>query len=143
MGSKYKKTVCKCQRCNKPFKTYFGEETLCKSCRNLKEEEELKALTGQTIPKVMTRTSRDAAFSQTRPVLVASAKFEAEQNAKENFENSPAMTVVCKDCGEEFTITNGEKQWYESKGLCLPVRCHECRNKRKQEKANAQGNSRI
>lgn len=41
------------------------------------------------------------------------------------------LTEVCKDCGNEFTITVSEQNFYESKGLSLPKRCAECRAKRK------------
>lgn len=42
--------------------------------------------------------------------------------------------IVCRNCGGEFTFTAGEKKFYEEKGLDKPVRCKECRNKRKMEK---------
>lgn len=46
-------------------------------------------------------------------------------------------TIVCKDCGKEFTFTVGEQEFYESKGFTNePVRCKECRDKRKQERTN-------
>ena len=56
-----KSVVCKCERCNKPFKSYVKEEkTLCKACKAVIDEEKLKSITGQEIPKRMTRTRRDA-----------------------------------------------------------------------------------
>ena len=77
-----KSVVCKCERCNKPFKTYEEQEhPLCRECRVL--------------------------------------KYSAFQKR------------VCKDCGKEFTITVGEKEFYESKHLSLPVRCISCRKNRK------------
>jgi DNA replicative helicase MCM subunit Mcm2 (Cdc46/Mcm family) len=36
-------------------------------------------------------------------------------------------TIICKDCGQEFTFTAGEKRFYWSKGLARPKRCKECR----------------
>lgn len=82
----HKSVVCKCERCNKPFKSYIKEEhMLCKSCK------------------------------------------AAEKRRR----NKVAMTLKCKDCGDEFHINVGEKEWYESKGLCLPVRCSFCRAKRR------------
>ena len=77
-----KSVVCKCERCNKPFKAYEElERPLCRECRIL----------------------RNSAFEKR----------------------------VCKDCGEEFTITVDEKEFYESKNLLLPVRCCYCRKNRK------------
>ena len=42
----------------------------------------------------------------------------------------------CKDCGSEFTITEDNKKWYEEKGFQLPVRCADCRKKRKAAQHN-------
>ncbi len=47
------------------------------------------------------------------------------------------IKIVCKDCGKEFTFTAGEQEFYNEKGFSNPVRCKECREKRKAEK-NAQ-----
>ena len=44
-------------------------------------------------------------------------------------------TLVCKDCGAEFTFTAGEQEFYAEKGLKNePSRCRTCR----QNKKNAQ-----
>ena len=41
-------------------------------------------------------------------------------------------TLVCKDCGQEFSFTSGEQEFYESRGLeNEPQRCKECRVARK------------
>lgn len=46
-------------------------------------------------------------------------------------------TIVCKDCGEEFIFTVGEQNFYEEKGFTNdPVRCKECRAKKKAERNN-------
>ena len=39
----------------------------------------------------------------------------------------------CKQCGEEFTLTDSEMKFYNEKGLNLPKRCSECRNKNKEK----------
>lgn len=44
-------------------------------------------------------------------------------------------TLVCKDCGQEFTFTQGEQDFYKEKGFeNEPVRCPECRKSRKQQR---------
>lgn len=44
-------------------------------------------------------------------------------------------TLVCQDCGKEFTFTAGEQAFYKEKGLTNePKRCKECRDKRKAER---------
>lgn len=38
---------------------------------------------------------------------------------------------TCKDCGKDFYMQHNEVVFYQDKGLNLPKRCKECRNKRK------------
>ena len=46
-------------------------------------------------------------------------------------------TLVCQDCGKEFTFTAGEQAFYKEKGLDNePKRCKECRDKRKAARSN-------
>lgn len=46
-------------------------------------------------------------------------------------------TLICKDCGAEFTFAAGEQAFYKEKGLDNePKRCKECRDKRKIEQKN-------
>ena len=41
-------------------------------------------------------------------------------------------TLVCKDCGQEFTFTAREQEFYAEKGLTNePQRCKGCRDARK------------
>lgn len=43
--------------------------------------------------------------------------------------------LICKDCGREFIFTAGEQAFYAEKGFQNePVRCKECRDKRKAQK---------
>ena len=40
--------------------------------------------------------------------------------------------IVCKDCGNEFVFTVGEREFYKEKGFDNdPVRCADCRRARK------------
>ncbi len=41
------------------------------------------------------------------------------------------MTIICKDCGQEFVWTAGEREFYESKGIEKPIYCMICRGKYK------------
>lgn len=45
------------------------------------------------------------------------------------------ITKKCRDCGREFTLTDGEIDFYRSKGFELPSRCKACRDKRKVRQA--------
>ena len=40
--------------------------------------------------------------------------------------------IVCKDCGNQFTFSAGEQEFFSQKGFeNKPVRCKDCRAKRK------------
>lgn len=44
-------------------------------------------------------------------------------------------TLQCADCGQEFTFTAGEQEFYASRGFQNePRRCQECRRARKQQR---------
>ncbi len=46
-------------------------------------------------------------------------------------------TIVCKDCGAEFVHTVRDQEFYLEKGYeNEPVRCRDCRNKKKAERNN-------
>ncbi|MEG0230008.1 MAG: zinc-ribbon domain containing protein [Oscillospiraceae bacterium] len=43
-------------------------------------------------------------------------------------------TLICKECGNEFTFTAGEQEFYAEKGFeNEPQRCKVCRDSRKQQ----------
>lgn len=46
------------------------------------------------------------------------------------------MQIVkqCKDCGQAFTLTKGEQDWYAEHNYKLPERCPECRKQRRAQK---------
>lgn len=46
-------------------------------------------------------------------------------------------TIICKDCGKEFIFTVNDQKFYEEMNFNnKPVRCKECRNKRKNNNQN-------
>lgn len=50
-------------------------------------------------------------------------------------------TIVCKDCEKEFIFTEGEQEFYKEKQFENdPVRCPDCRSKRKSEKNSRRNN---
>ncbi len=52
-------------------------------------------------------------------------------------------TLVCRDCGQEFTFTVGEQQFYSSRRLLNePRHCPECRAARRRERSTGHGGSR-
>ena len=47
------------------------------------------------------------------------------------------ITLTCKDCGAEFVFTEGEQEFYASKGFeNQPQRCPACRKARKAQRNN-------
>ncbi len=45
-------------------------------------------------------------------------------------------TLVCRDCGENFTFTAGEQAFYLERGFVEPARCPNCRASRRQSRQN-------
>jgi CxxC-x17-CxxC domain-containing protein len=43
---------------------------------------------------------------------------------------------VCRDCGTNFTFTEGEQQFYSSRGYTEPQRCPDCRAAKKASRGN-------
>ena len=49
-------------------------------------------------------------------------------------------TLTCRDCGQSFTFTAGEQEFYQTRGLTNePGRCPECRRARKQQRGGGGG----
>jgi CxxC-x17-CxxC domain-containing protein len=47
---------------------------------------------------------------------------------------SADTTLTCRDCGQAFTFTSGEQDFYASRGFSEPSRCADCRAARKQQR---------
>ena len=47
---------------------------------------------------------------------------------------SADTTLVCRDCGQGFTFTAGEQDYYVSRGYSAPGRCPDCRAARKAQR---------
>ena len=44
------------------------------------------------------------------------------------------QTLTCRDCGQAFTFTTGEQDFYASRGFTEPTRCPDCRAARRAER---------
>jgi hypothetical protein len=44
--------------------------------------------------------------------------------------------MTCKDCGQSFTFTAGEQEFFQSRGFSEPIRCKTCRDARKSQKSD-------
>jgi len=47
---------------------------------------------------------------------------------------SADTTLTCRDCGQAFTFTSGEQDFYTSRGFSEPTRCPDCRAARKAQR---------
>ncbi len=49
------------------------------------------------------------------------------------------VTLTCRDCGQAFTFSSGEQDFYASRGFSEPTRCADCRAARKSERDGDSG----
>jgi DNA-directed RNA polymerase subunit RPC12/RpoP len=42
--------------------------------------------------------------------------------------------IKCIDCYKDFIFTENEQQFFEDKGYSEPIRCKDCRSKKKTQK---------
>ena len=54
---------------------------------------------------------------------------------------SADTTLTCRDCGQAFTFTSGEQDFYASRGFSEPSRCADCRAQRKAQRDGGSGYS--
>ena len=47
---------------------------------------------------------------------------------------SADTTLTCRDCGQAFTFSSGEQDFYASRGFSEPSRCPDCRAARKAQR---------
>jgi CxxC-x17-CxxC domain-containing protein len=47
---------------------------------------------------------------------------------------SADTTLTCRDCGQAFTFTSGEQDFFASRGFSEPSRCGDCRAARKAQR---------
>ena len=44
-----------------------------------------------------------------------------------DFANLTSCTIMCRQCGESFTMRKGEMEWFRKKGFKMPNNCRACR----------------
>lgn len=55
-------------------------------------------------------------------------------NSRMQTSTTQDQSLVCRDCGNQFVWTGGEQDFYKQKGFSAPLRCPDCREKRKNER---------
>lgn len=70
-------------------------------------------------------------MAQTRVVKHPKEDASKNEEASQPREVLKTITVNCCDCGRTFSVNPAEQNFFKRKGLNLPKRCPECREKRK------------
>ena len=74
-----------------------------------------------------------AEFSETFAKGGGAIPLEGNKISSEVLKMYEDKTLICKECGQEFTFTAGEQEFYAEKGFVNePQRCKACRDARKQ-----------
>lgn len=59
----------------------------------------------------------------------------------ESWRNTTYRRIYCKDCGNYFDFTNGEREYLQKKGYSDPTRCKNCRDRKKTGNGGYQGST--
>jgi CxxC-x17-CxxC domain-containing protein len=51
----------------------------------------------------------------------------------------PDKILTCSDCGQQFTFTEEDQEFYASRGFSEPKRCRSCRAARRNDREGATG----
>lgn len=70
-------------------------------------------------------------MAQTRVVKRPKEEAHKNEDVSQPREVLKTITVNCCDCGRTFSVNPAEQNFFKRKGLNLPKRCPECREKRK------------
>lgn len=49
------------------------------------------------------------------------------------------LLVTCTDCGQEFTLTSKDQEFFQLRGYSIPKRCTPCRQSKKNEQSATRG----
>jgi CxxC-x17-CxxC domain-containing protein len=49
------------------------------------------------------------------------------------------LQLTCSDCGQEFTFTSADQQFFQERGYSAPKRCKPCRQAKKAEQGGGMG----
>lgn len=117
--------IARCRLCGQEFDADTLEKGYCKSCLYSKGEE---MLCPRCHKPMLYTNKRKLEGKAPDPVC------------KECFEElaKVCMTFTCPDCGKPFSIKQGEKEYFEKKGLQLPKRCPSCRKKKAENRSQSE-----
>ena len=110
------KTYAKCKICKREFDEERLEQGYCRECLNDGEKYSCA------------KCGREMLYTNYQKYIKRAKRHEICRDCYEK-KNTVFERRNCRDCGRQFEITYGQKDFYESKGMNLPTRCEECRKK--------------
>lgn len=118
------KTYIRCKHCNEEKdSSYMYDDDTCYTCHNqLVQEAKRKKEEQRAIALEARRKEQE--------------RKREERRREQERRNAVYSRIRCSVCQREFAITNGEYEYYRSKGLDLPKRCKECREQGKRPTYN-------
>jgi len=111
-------TYIKCRLCGEQVNEKSAREGICRSCMDDGEVVRCK------------RCGKEFIFTNYQKYVKKQSKFETCKECADWY-SAPAPAITCTDCGRSFTMTNGEVEFFTSKGMSVPKRCKTCRQKAK------------
>jgi CxxC-x17-CxxC domain-containing protein len=70
-----------------------------------------------------------------RSRATGNSKADYDYSTQEAFEVPfTDKTLICADCGQEFTFTAEDQEFYAARGFSEPKRCRSCRSQRRAER---------
>lgn len=108
------KTYAKCKICGKEFEEDHLEQGFCRNCLNDGEKYHCA------------RCGREMIYTNYQRLIKRAKRREICRDCSEQ-RNKVFERRVCRNCGRMFEITYGQKEFFDKKGLSLPLRCENCR----------------
>jgi CxxC-x17-CxxC domain-containing protein len=79
-----------------------------------------------------TQPTGDLTRASRGPIVRIFSRLIRSKGAVDNM--SGDVTLTCRDCGQGFSFTAGEQDFYASRGFSEPTRCPDCRAARRAER---------
>jgi len=89
-------------------------------------------------PGVSLRLVSPESFERNHPFFV---ECRGKTTAKKETGGMSDRQLTCRDCGQSFTFTAGEQDFYQQRGYTDPQRCPSCRAARKAQRGDSGGYS--
>lgn len=118
-----------CIICGKDHITKYLKESICPNCLKQDNIYECKRCGKELKQNNYTK------YVLKKPVYpyCRSCDYDIKREKEIQRKNSIYCTMTCNCCGKKFNITNGENEFFETKGWDLPKRCQDCRQQGKRK----------